>query len=386
VTAEQLTGTYLLGPEPLLVYEYDDGLVLSTLGVPPEFAARIVSAGEGFRVEGGPLDGAGIVFADGEPCPGGIVEGVVEFTRAPVDMSLPGGRGLLPPRLDLSAAEIAGYQEQLHAIERSPDGAWLELDDRPRWRFVEWLTRQDKVIFHGSPKPDIEVFRPVRRSVELMNHAGTGNLAAVYGTSFGLWAMWFAVLDRSRLQGSIRNGVVRWTDRNGRALDVYHFSVHHEHVGEDIWHSGTLYLLARRAFRPNSLFPGGPPTGEWASPEEVEPLKRLAVDPDDFPFREQVGGHDDRELIRAGELSDVVLEHVRSARRIAGGLELTLAWDGSVAAVFDDYLALAKRFTPDVDRRLTRIDGEEALLEVSGAAGFLQSLEGSLEKRGVLVD
>jgi hypothetical protein len=242
------------------------------------------------------------------------------------------------------------------------------------------------VIFHGSPKPDIEVFRPVRSSVEIMNHAGTGNLAAVYGTSFGLWAMWFAVLDRSRLQGSIRNGVARWTDRDGRALDVYHFSVHHEHLGDDIWHSGTLYLLPRRTFRPNALLPGGPPTGEWASPEKVAPLKRLAVDPDDFPFLEQVGGHDDAELIRAGELSDVVLDHVRSARRVPGGLELTLEWDRAVAGVFDDYLATARRFTPDVDRRLSRIDGEDALLEVSGAAGFLQSLEGSLVKRGVPVD
>jgi hypothetical protein len=77
---------------------------------------------------------------------------------------------------------------------------------------------------------------------------------------------------------------------------------------------------------------------------------------------------------------------VRAACRIPGGLELTLEWDASLAEVIDDYLATARRFTPDVDRRLSRIDGEDALLEVSGAAGFLQSLEGSLVKRGVPVD
>jgi hypothetical protein len=55
VTLERLTGTYLLGVEPLIVAEQDGDLVLSALGVPPEFAARIVENGGGFRVEGGPL-------------------------------------------------------------------------------------------------------------------------------------------------------------------------------------------------------------------------------------------------------------------------------------------------------------------------------------------
>jgi len=386
VTLERLTGTYLLGGEPLIVAEYQGDLVLSTLGVPPEFAARIVVDGGRFRVEGGPLDGAVLEFADGEPCPGVAVAGAFELTRAPAGASLPGGRGLLAPLLDLSTREIALYQVLLAEMERSPDGAWLELEERPRWRFVEWLTRQQRVIFHGSPKPDIDVFAPVRSSVEIMDHTGTGNLAAVYGTPYGLWAMWFAVLDRSGLLGSIRNGILGWTDRDGRELHVYHFSVHHEYVGGDIWRSGTLYLLPREPFRPNSFFPGGPDTGEWASPKEVEPMKRLAVDPEDFPFLGEVGGHDDTELIRAGDLSDVVLDHVLSARRMPGGIELMLEWDDSLAAVIDDYFATTRTFTPDVERRLTRVDAGGALLAVRGAAGFLQSLEGSLARRDVPIE
>ena len=386
MTDDRLKGTYLLGVEPLFVDEHDGDLVVSGAGVPREFAARVVPARSAVRVEGGPVDGAEVVFEGGEPCPGGVIGGVLAFTRAPVGASLPGGRGLLAPPLALSPDELVRFRKLRDAIEHEADGGWLELEDRPRWPFVEWLTREGTVIFHGSPKPDIDVFTPVRSSVELMDQAGTGNLAAVYGTSYGLWAMWFAVLDRSRLQGSIRNGVLRWTDRGGRPLDVYHFSVHHEHVGEDIWRSGTLYLLPRRPFHPNSFLPGGPPSGEWASPEEVEPLKRIAVDPDDFPFVKQVGGHDDTELIRADGLAALVLDRASSARRIPGGLELSLAWDDTLAAVFEEYLATSKTFTPDVDRRLIRVDGDGALLEISGAAGVLQSLEGALERRGVAVD
>lgn len=385
MSRNRLTGTYLLGLEPVFVFEHEGDLVVSGAGVPPEYASRLVPDADAFRVEGGELDGAQLVFQEGDPSPGGALASVLEFTRAPDGVSIPGGRGLVAPALDLAPEEEAAYQALYDAVLRDRDGGWLDVDDRPRWRFVEWLTRQDAVIFHGSPKPDIEVFAPLRTSVEIMDHRGTGNLAAVYGTPSGLWAMWFAVLDRDKLVGSIRNGVMRWTDRAGRALDVYHFSVHHEHVGGDIWRSGMLYLLPRETFRANPLFPGGPGSGEWASLEEVRPLKRLAVDPEDFPFHDQVGGHDDAELIRSGALSDLVMDRVRCARRIPGGIELTLDRDAEVAAVFDEYLALAGKYTPDVDRRLVTRAAGDTVLEVRGPQGYLQSLEHTLRKCGISV-
>ena len=196
--SERLWGTYLLGVEPILVFEHDGALVLSLAEVPPEFAARAVPAADGFRLEGGDVDGASLVFAEGDPCPGGVLGGVLGFERAPEGYELPGGRGLDAPPLELDPDEEATYERLLAELRESPDGDWLELgDDRPRWRFVDWLTRQEAVIFHGSPKPDIDVFLPVRSSIEVMDHAGKGNLAAVYGTPVGLWALWFAVLDRS---------------------------------------------------------------------------------------------------------------------------------------------------------------------------------------------
>ena len=378
--SERLVGTYLLGMEPVFVVEAEDGLALALAGVPLEYAARLVSDGDDFRVAGGEFDGARIVFHAGDPCPGGVLGGVVAFERAD-DVEIPGGRGLVVPPLDLELDEVAAYESLLAQTRDEADGDWLELDgERPRWRFVEWLTRQQVVIFHGSPKDGIDEFLPVRSSVELMDHAGKGNLAAVYGTPFGLWAMWFAVLDRSVLRGSIRNGVMRWTDREGRALDLYHFSVDHAHVGEEIWHTGTLYLLPRESFRPMSFFPGGPESSEWASPEAVRPLKRLAVHPGDFPFRAEVGGHDDSELIRAEDVAEVVLDHTRTAVRLPDGFALELDWDDDVAAVFDEYLELTRKYTPDVERRLI-----DSTLEIRGSAGFLQSFEGSLARRGIAV-
>ena len=381
----RLTGTYLLGPEAVVVIERDGEPALSTLGVPEEYAARLVPDGSAFRIDGGVLAGTSVSFADGDPCPGGLIGGMLPLARAPEEMEFPGGRGLQAPVLDVTPAEEERFRTLLEEIRIDPEGGLLDVEG-PRWRFVEWLTRQDAVIFHGSPKPDIEVFAPVRKSVEIQDIAGTGNLAAVYGTPSGLWALWFAVLDRSDLHGSIQNGVLRWTNREGRDLDVYFFSVHHEYVGREIWRPGTLYLLPREQFRPLPFFPGGPDSFEWASADEVRPLKRIAVEPEDFPFRDQVGGHDDSAVIDADRLSDVVLSHVRGARRIEGGLELAIAWDDDVAGVFDDYVALTANLTPDVERRLVSRSAADATLEVRAPEGFLQSFELSLARRGIDVE
>lgn len=385
--SNRLTGTYLLGIEPMFVFDYEGDLVIAFTGVPREFAARLVAEGNAFRWEGGQLDGSLVTFEEGDPSPGGALGGVLDFKRAPDELPVPGGRGLRLPEFDPSPDEETAYRRILGSIVDDPDGGLVEWNlPWPKWRFVEWLRREDSAIFHGSPKPDINLFTPIRNSVEIMDQGGSGNLAAVYGTPFGLWAMWFAVLDRSKLKGSIRNGVMRWADRSGRAIDLYQFSVHHDLVGTDIWRRGTLYLLPRTPFRANPYFPGGPDANEWASPTEVRPMKRIAVDPGDFPFLDQVGGHDDSELIQAEELGDVVMRKVSSARRLAGGMEIDLTWDDELAKVMDEYLATRRRLTPDVARRLTQSEGGRATLEVRGPEGFLQAYERSLREAGIVVE
>jgi hypothetical protein len=77
---------------------------------------------------------------------------------------------------------------------------------------------------------------------------------------------------------------------------------------------------------------------------------------------------------------------VRSFRRIPGGVVLTLGWDDELAGVFDDYLALTRKYTPDVERRLAPRSASDATLEVLAPEGFLQSFELSLARRGVDVE
>ena len=167
-----------------------------------------------------------------------------------------------------------------------------------------------------------------------MDQGGTGTRAAVYGTPYGLRAMWFAVIDRDNLTGSIRNGVMSWTDRTGKPIDLYNFSVHHDFVGREIWRTGTLYLFRQEEFTPISFYPGGPTSNVWASESARNPLARLSTEPADFPIRDRVGGHVS---------------------------------------------------TLDVQRTLT-LDEGNATIEVRGPDGFLQAYTGSLRKSGVEVE
>ncbi len=216
---QRLAGTYSLGLEPIYVSIVDDELRLRLTGTPEHLAARLVSRGDSYVVVGSQFDGANVDFTDGDPAPGGRFGGVVEFTRNDGHVESPTGRGLRLEDVEWDPREEEAYEELANHILEHREGLSSEWSlPWPKWHFIEWLTRRGDFIFHGSPLPDIETFAPRRTSVEIMDQGGSGNRAAVYGTPFGLWAMWFAVIDRTKIKGSIRNGVMSWNDPMGRPV------------------------------------------------------------------------------------------------------------------------------------------------------------------------
>ena len=74
---------------------------------------------------------------------------------------------------------------------------------------------------HGSGDPNIALFEP-RQSNDLNDF---GNQKAIYAASDGLWAMFFAIVDRDRVT-SITNACVRLEDDTGAVHGpLYVFSV-----------------------------------------------------------------------------------------------------------------------------------------------------------------
>jgi hypothetical protein len=272
-----------------------------------------------------------------------------------------------PPALVEPAAETA-YRALLDQALGAGGGpveppAGVSLAD-----WVGWASRQQVVLFHGTGDGTIAEFAPRRTSYELRDQASRGNRGAVYATDDGWWAMWFAILDRDRVRGSTRNGVEVFTSADGRRLPVYFFSLDHRTLADRPWRDGWLYLLPRAGFEQLGVVPGGPPSHEWCLPAPVAPLARLRVTPDDFPFLAAVSGHDDGDLLRLDDLGNLVLDHGLAVRFTPTGVALRVHWDDTLAAVGEEYLALGRKWMPEVDREF-RLDADGArwlLLDTTG--------------------
>jgi hypothetical protein len=80
----------------------------------------------------------------------------------------------------------------------------------PKWQFLCNLADHHDIAMHGSSDPNIDLFEP-RQSNDLNEF---GNQKAVYAASDGLWAMFFAIVDRERVM-SITNACIRLADETG---------------------------------------------------------------------------------------------------------------------------------------------------------------------------
>lgn len=165
----------------------------------------------------------------------------------------------------------------------------------PKWQFLCHVADQHAIALHGSGAPDIALFEP-RQSNDLNEF---GNQKAVYAAADGLWAMFFAVVDRARVM-SITNACIRLETESGAVHGpLYVFSVSQSALASQPWRTGTVYLLPRTTFMTQQPIPFGSSTvhiAQLASFEAVQPLAKLTVAPEDFPFLRQIRGHDDQRL------------------------------------------------------------------------------------------
>lgn len=175
-------------------------------------------------------------------------------------------------------------------------GTGGEIDYRlaaPRWQFACHIADTRPVVLHGSGDAAIAMFEP-RQPTDATEF---GNQNAVFAASDGLWPMYFAILDRVGHPMSLINASVRSLDGDGGAsAPHYFFSISAPALAARAFRPGMLYFLPRGTFRPQPELTVGPHRvriDQWASPEPVAPLCRLAVSPDDFPLLEQIRGHDD---------------------------------------------------------------------------------------------
>jgi hypothetical protein len=305
-----------------------------------------------FEMERGPLAGAVLTFDDSRS---GHV-GPIPVRRLDRRYEEPPGYGLEPPPYSPDPDRDRAFQGLL---ERTEPGGRVEWDlPYPKHELVRWAQRLDRFIFHSSTNAAIEEFQPKRDSVELADHGGRGNLGAVYGTHDGYWSMFFGIVDRERLRGSMRNGVTRWETPEGRVQFTYQFSLEQKSLTGHPFTDGAVYLLPRETFDRIPFYPGGPLSDEWASQEPVRPIASLLISPSDFPFLDRVAGHDETEFLSMLDRFRELIAGAVGYEQVSEGLVISLQWDEAVESSYDRWVPLAGAYMPVVDHR---IEGDGAL-------------------------
>jgi hypothetical protein len=366
---QQYYGLYYFMGVVLDVKSIDDQLLASMPGVPEGYEILLEPVGEGrFRDIGGPVDGSTISFARGD---GGKITGIqvgtFELAKiSPDDLkTLPVVERLPAPSLALTPEKRVQFEKLLQTCLERADGGWIDYDlPHPKHEFVQYVTAQDQIIFHGSNNMTIDQFQPVRKSMELYDETGRGNVQAVYGTHDGLWAMFFAVVDREKHLGSIRNGVVYFQNRAGEQIAVYNFSINQEQLEARPYTEGALYFLPRETFTRLKLTPESY-ANEWASEQPVRPIAKLKIQPEEFPFLEQIDGHDDGELIRLNSMAGQIREAAVTALLEDDRFEVILPQDAEITASLQAYIELQRVMMPAAQFEVRTVDKSVKLIVTS---------------------
>jgi hypothetical protein len=361
---EALFGVWDLGGFPIEIRPGGRRPEVRLPGTPDGFVPVLEATDDPdrFVLRGGSFDGAMFTVADGVVMAG------------PYPLRATGGPFEDPPGYGLAAPDVAPDADRdarfASLARHMADGAELDWSlPYPKHEFVRWLGSLDRFIFHGSNKTTIDEFLPVRTSMELYDLGQRGNLGATYGTHDGLWAMFFAVVDRSKIQGSIRNGVTTFAAPDGRTVDRYQFSIDARALPDRPFTTGALYVLPRDTFRRLPMWPDGPASNEWASVEPVRPLGRLAIAPDDFPFLEAIGAHDDGPMLRTFELTRDLIARATEAKAIDDGFRVELTWSDEVGAAYVEWLAGWTELMPNVTVELEG-DGDLRTWTLHGPEAF----------------
>ena len=157
----------------------------------------------------------------------------------------------------------------------------------PKVDFLNYLCDWQGYVAHGTPRQDLSVLQPVRLSTD---SGEFGNRQQIFCSPDGVWAMWFAILDKSKFR-STRNGCVRQGHGAGR-VKYYHFELPTVNRAEPPFTDGMLYLARPEDFPHHRQYPMlvhfDAEIEEWGSVDPVTPLARLPVSPHDFPYLDKV--------------------------------------------------------------------------------------------------
>jgi hypothetical protein len=158
----------------------------------------------------------------------------------------------------------------------------------PKHRLIQYIACHHPVLLHGSNQGGIREFEPRRQTL----YNGT-YVEAVFAARDGIWPVFYAVFDRSKLTSNFRNACFVVND----VKKFYYFSLARETLALNPWTEGTVYFLPDQSFRQAGT--SYVSFAEWVSEAPVQPMTQIKVGPEDFLYLNQVAGHNSKESIVA---------------------------------------------------------------------------------------
>jgi len=167
-------------------------------------------------------------------------------------------------------------------------GTTIEYDlPFPKIDFLNYLCDWRGMVAHGTNLNNLTVLEPIRKSSDTTEF---GNRRQIFCSPDATWAMWFAILYKTRYRAT-RNGCIG-IGTEARREKYYHFELPRDLKDQFPFSSGALYLLRATDFPSRHRMPVlnffGGDFEEWGSAGTVTPLAKIRVEPVDFPYLDQV--------------------------------------------------------------------------------------------------
>jgi hypothetical protein len=230
-------------------------------------------------------------------------------------------------------------------------------------RLVELADGGD-VLLHGSGRAGLTTLAPVQNDDFLGR-----SLRAVFAASDGCWPVYFAIVNR-RAPGLkvLRNLCFV---RPGKPT-LYHFGISRPALESgQAYTPGWVYVVPRSRFQ-QGVDEGGAPSQEWWSPEPVDVIDAIRVEPEDFPHLDAVVAIDDDEIldhadrVRMDELLAAVVAELVGLDEVPDGVEMRFG--ASCGPQLEELVALVARDSIFL-RPVVRMEGDVAVVTITGPPG-----------------
>jgi hypothetical protein len=157
----------------------------------------------------------------------------------------------------------------------------------PKVDFLNYVCDWRGFVAHGSLAQDLSLLQPIRYSQDASEF---GNRQQIFCSPDGIWAIWFAILDKS-ICHLTENGCVRLGSGSKRSK-FYHFDLPAACRNDKPFTEGMVYIAHASDFPDHRNYPMldwfDAEIEEWGSVDSVTPLVRLQVTPEDFPYLDKV--------------------------------------------------------------------------------------------------